>query len=146
MTKHGLKIDPAMFDAVSDGRKKAEYRKNDRNFLTGDTLVLGEYYKGNYTGRSIDVTVTHIVAGGFYGIPPDYCMLSTELIGKAEQDDKTIIDALLDIREALMVQAQQQKEQHIDMLDYMCQANDTRLEADAAATNRVANLLEGMKK
>jgi hypothetical protein len=40
MTTHELKCWPEMFDAVAEGRKTFDVRKNDRGYQTGDRLVL----------------------------------------------------------------------------------------------------------
>jgi hypothetical protein len=40
---HYLKTLPVYFDAVRRGDKTFEIRKNDRDFQTGDTLVLKEF-------------------------------------------------------------------------------------------------------
>ena len=62
---HYLKILPEYFEAVANGRKMYEVRKNDRPhpYAVGDTLVLKEWNDevGEYTGRSVTVCVTHIL-------------------------------------------------------------------------------------
>lgn len=57
--EHELKISPVYFEAVIDGRKTFEIRKNDRNFQVGDTLLLNEYGEAGYTGRSTRRLVTY---------------------------------------------------------------------------------------
>lgn len=43
MTEHILKVVAPYFEALLDGSKTFEVRKNDRAFQRGDTLVLWEY-------------------------------------------------------------------------------------------------------
>lgn len=42
MTRHELKVDPAYMDALVDGSKPFDARRNDRGFQRGDVLVLRE--------------------------------------------------------------------------------------------------------
>jgi ASC-1-like (ASCH) protein len=74
---HELKILPAYFDAVYDGRKKFEVRFNDRGYQVGDTLILREYEKGHYTGRSVEKKITYVLENSF-GMEPHYCILSID--------------------------------------------------------------------
>jgi hypothetical protein len=55
--QHNLKIDRIWFDAVLDERKKAEVRRDDREFSVGDELLL--YVPEENDG--VLVTVTHVV-------------------------------------------------------------------------------------
>lgn len=41
--EHYIKCWPDPFDAIGDGRKTFEIRKNDREYQTGDILVLQKY-------------------------------------------------------------------------------------------------------
>lgn len=59
-TVHELKIGPMFFNAVSSGNKKAEFRKNDRDFKCGDFLLL-RAWEGKYTGPKVLVAITHIL-------------------------------------------------------------------------------------
>ena len=60
--EHWLKTWPVYFQALWDGRKTFEIRKNDRDFKPHDILVLKEWNPetGMYSGRSITATVTYI--------------------------------------------------------------------------------------
>lgn len=83
MKIHSLKTWPEPFLAVWVGRKTAELRKDDREFALGDELRLVEWDPMTrvFSGRRIDVTVTHIVrAPGFGALNEGYVMLSFEVI------------------------------------------------------------------
>lgn len=93
MKTHYLKTLPAYFDAVHRGDKTFEIRSNDRDFQTGDTLVLQEYHPQRdetrgapprpagskpltrqelgYSGREVTVTTTYILHGGKFGLAVD---------------------------------------------------------------------------
>lgn len=90
MAEHILKTWPNAFAAVKDGRKRFEWRKDDRGFEVGDVLVLGLYdpngdadpwfAAGVENGRveSIRVRVSYI-ARGLFEIPHGYCIMSITL-------------------------------------------------------------------
>lgn len=72
---HDLKILPVHFQAVLSGQKRAELRKWDRSFSTGDTLHLREWTEvDGYTGKVANVRITHCCNVGEYA--PGYVMLS----------------------------------------------------------------------
>ncbi len=76
---HELKIWPRGFHAVKTGNSTAQFRKNDdRNFQVGDCLVLKEWDPGltRYTGREVEVYITHITPAPDFGIPEGYAVLS----------------------------------------------------------------------
>lgn len=77
---HFLKIWPEHYQAVISGMKKAELRKNDRNYSVGDSLILKEYRPKarKFTGLEAHVLVTHVADVGEW--LPDYVMLSFELL------------------------------------------------------------------
>jgi hypothetical protein len=84
---HVLKTHARYFDAVADGRKTFEVRKNDRAFQTGDILELvkvendhphayiappGEHWSRKHTIRK---RITYLLQGGQFGIEPGFCVL-----------------------------------------------------------------------
>lgn len=58
---HKLKIWPEFFEAILDGTKRFEIRKDDRGFAVGDILHLEEWNpeSKSYTGRWCKVEVTY---------------------------------------------------------------------------------------
>ncbi len=72
MKTHNLKTWPEYFEKVVDGSKTFEYRLNDREFETGDLLVLHEWsQQDGYTGRS-----TRRKAGYVFHIPDSaFCVI-----------------------------------------------------------------------
>ena len=80
---HKLKIWPTFFEAVEAGNKTFECRKNDRDFATGDTLILKEYDPAKdttvdhwkFTGRTLTRTVGFVMHGGALGIEKGYCVM-----------------------------------------------------------------------
>lgn len=99
---HELKTDSKVFQAVLEGKKTWEIRKNDRRFQVGDELWLKEtVYTGaemaprwngrppgtgrmvdgkplKYTGRMIAVIVSYILCGPIYGLEDGWCIMSIE--------------------------------------------------------------------
>lgn len=62
MAHHELKIWDEYFGKVVSGRKKAEVRKNDRDFRLGDTVTLKEWLPdlGKFTGSIVNVRITDV--------------------------------------------------------------------------------------
>ena len=87
---HELKIYPEFFSAVCTGVKRAELRKNDRDYRVGDTLHLLETPRGSChsTGEFINVKITHIADVGEW--MPGYVLLSIELQERRKAAAKTI--------------------------------------------------------
>lgn len=92
---HRLKVQPPYFDALMDGSKTFEVRKNDRAFQRGDVLQLAEWHPhrsgytdcwkcrnaawdGHFTGREVGARVTFVYAGDprFGGIEPGHVVLA----------------------------------------------------------------------
>lgn len=76
---HELKILPEYFNAVVVGRKTFEIRKNDRNFLVDDVLLLKEFQDGTFTGRETLQQVTYLTD---YEQKNNYVVLAIKPIGK----------------------------------------------------------------
>lgn len=87
---HELKIFPEFFSAVCTGVKRAELRKNDRDYRVGDTLHLLEAPRGSClsTGEFINATITHIADVGEW--MPGYVLLSIE---REAMDRKAAMDS-----------------------------------------------------
>lgn len=88
MTKHILKLNERYFDAVANGIKTFEIRKNDRDYKVGDTLVLlkvndgdkfltyADHNLGINLNYEIKVAVTYILTHDeFDGISEGYVAL-----------------------------------------------------------------------
>jgi hypothetical protein len=92
MAEHVLKCWPNAFDAIRDGRKRFEWRRDDRGYEVRDVLVLRKWdpnsngyvlqpWDGKRSGsmepEQLRVRVTYILRGQF-GVPPDFCVMSVE--------------------------------------------------------------------
>ncbi len=88
MAEHVLKCWPNAFDAIRGGRKRFEWRRDDRGFEVGDVLVLKRWDPTHLGGVFVDyndesghntlrMTVTYILRGMF-DIPPGFCIMSIE--------------------------------------------------------------------
>lgn len=71
MTVHELKSWSSYFRAVVTGIKTFEVRRNDRDFRTGDVLVLREWdpKSGHFTGKQTRRGVTYCVQLDDLGFP-----------------------------------------------------------------------------
>lgn len=80
---HELKTWDAVFDALVDGRKTFELRRDDRGFQVGDTLRLREWApeRAAYTGRELSVVVDYLLrAGLFPGLEPGFVIMGFALV------------------------------------------------------------------
>lgn len=79
--QHLLKTLARYYDAVADGRKTFEVRRNDRAFQTGDELLLERWEETKYgltessPRQLLKVKITYLLQGGQFGIEPAYCVL-----------------------------------------------------------------------
>lgn len=79
--RHDLKTWLQYFDAVVEGRKPFEVRRNDRDYQVGDWLRLLPYdtakqrvvRRNGY--RHYDVEITYMLTGGQFGVEPGYVVL-----------------------------------------------------------------------
>jgi hypothetical protein len=96
---HPLKTHPEPFKAIWDGRKRFDFRKNDRGFQVGDTLKLFEYDpdSDSESGRFVFCDVTYVIEGQF-GVPHGYCVMSlSEPLRCIKQNDQPPKIVFLDV-------------------------------------------------
>lgn len=73
---HYLKTETEYYQAVEQGLKRFELRKNDRDFQVYDMIYLEETVKGEYTGRKLQpLQIRYILHGGKYGLEDGYCIV-----------------------------------------------------------------------
>lgn len=79
---HELKTWPQYFEAVVEGRKTFELRKNDRNFQIGDFLLLKQYLPktDKYSGEEVVCKITYMLTGGQFGLEEGHCILGIKLL------------------------------------------------------------------
>ena len=96
MTVHQMKLNDCYFDAVDNGIKTYEIRKDDRGFRVGDVLKIyrvndnglyvsndGAYASNDRSGlKPIQVTVKYILTHDDFpdGIPEGYVVMSIEKV------------------------------------------------------------------
>lgn len=69
---HELKIYPKYFEAILDGKKTFEIRKDDRDFQVGDSIVLKEWDNIKYSGREIQAIIKYMLDDAFIGSIPKF--------------------------------------------------------------------------
>ena len=75
---HTLKTWPEPFQAVMSGRKRFEFRRDDRGFAEGDTVRLVEWNPSATiaeTGLCIEARIGYVLRGGF-GVPDGFVVFS----------------------------------------------------------------------
>lgn len=96
---HELKILPEYFDAIRNGKKYFELRKNDRDYRTGDILLLREWKDGEYTGRTIKREITYILEGcPEYGLMDGFCILAIDILHR----DGGVFELIEDVLDTLI--------------------------------------------
>lgn len=79
MATHNLKTWPKFFEAVLNGQKTFEFRRDDRLFEVGDVLQLQEWNpeNGTFSGRSVLRRVTYLARDvPEFGLQPGFVILS----------------------------------------------------------------------
>lgn len=96
---HELKILPEYFDAIRNGKKYFELRKNDRDYRTGDILLLREWKDGEYTGRTIKREIIYILEGcPEYGLMDGFCILEIDILYR----DGGVFELIEDVLDTLI--------------------------------------------
>lgn len=76
---HELKIYPKYFEAVLNGSRAFEIRKNDRGFQVDDNIFLREWDNMKYSGRVIFAEITYVLDDKFIGLTEDYVALGIKV-------------------------------------------------------------------
>lgn len=88
MRTHTLKAWPQSFQAIWDGLKTYDIRRNDRSFMVDDVLDLREYQPEDplklsiegFSGRRILARVVYMTAGGNWSLPGGICALGIRVL------------------------------------------------------------------
>jgi hypothetical protein len=90
---HELKTWSEHFVDLLSGKKTFEFRRNDRDFKVGDTLVLREWSPRveRYSGEQMRLTVSHMLAGPAFGIPEGYVILSLRTPAQEAGDVRSVV-------------------------------------------------------
>jgi len=75
---HALKTWPAYYEEVVSGNKPFELRKDDREFKSGDVVILQEYdpLRKKYTGEEEKFKIGFIYRGTEFGLKKGYCVFA----------------------------------------------------------------------
>lgn len=85
---HQLKCHPEFFQASKHGLKPWELRKNDRDYQTGDTVILKQFNPASNAYDEKEKDIAFKIIAVFTGkyllgmIPDDMVILSLESIGE----------------------------------------------------------------
>lgn len=80
MKTHTLKCWPEPFEAMKDGRKPFEIRRNDRDYKVGDILLLQEWRPADekFTGRELIREVVFILDNPRFGIKKGFVVMAVK--------------------------------------------------------------------
>ena len=79
---HKLKISPIYYEAIENGSKTYEIRKDDRNYQVGDVLELCEYEEMKYTGKKLYADILSVLRGT--NCKDGYCIMSINVRGMSK--------------------------------------------------------------
>jgi glyoxylate utilization-related uncharacterized protein len=81
MVVHSLKCWPEYFQAILDGKKSFEVRKDDRGFRAGDILHLQEWSPETqaYCGRETARLIVYTLTGEDFGIREGFIVMGLEV-------------------------------------------------------------------
>lgn len=79
---HEIKCWPEFMHDLATGRKSFEVRKNDRDYLVGDMLLIREFNpeKKVYGLKKINAEIIYILKGGQFGIEKGYIVMGLQII------------------------------------------------------------------
>ena len=89
MKKVWKKIRPWYFEAVRNGSKTFEIRKDEDGFEVGDHIILCEWSGTAYTGFTLEAEVTYILRDAEqYGLMNGYCILGIKVLERGKQNER----------------------------------------------------------
>ncbi len=79
---HELKIDPKYLYEISEGRKTFEVRRNDRDFMEGDYLLLESFEKGKeeYKGSEWALVKVGFILKDFPALDEEFVCMSIAVV------------------------------------------------------------------
>ena len=84
------KIPPWYFEAVRNGSKTFEIRKDEDGFEVGDHIILCEWSGTAYTGFTLEAEVTYILRDAEqYGLMPGFCILGIKALNGKDTNSPT---------------------------------------------------------
>lgn len=97
MKTHELKTLAPYWDAIDNGEKPFEVRRDDRGFQKGDILLLHRMKEDNSCyydyppgtpgkRRTLYMKITYILTGGQFGIQPGYVVMGLEKVDVLRED------------------------------------------------------------
>jgi len=85
---HDIKVWHDEFVKIQEGSKRHEFRKNDRDYKTGQILLLRDFHPvgDKYLGGEIVARIEAISYGPEWGIPDGFCVFTIHVFDNAYRD------------------------------------------------------------